>query len=604
MAFDFFAKEEETLNVQNKEIQDILWKEKEGTWFSRAKDTVVDMVTSVGSTVSAGADYIESEFFTNVDEDKGIKDFDWRQRYNKMLENPELDDDDRASIYQLMQKDDIVDWNKYQSHANKQQAEYEASTSDSAKLSKKNTEVFRNKLKASIADNVKNIDNRYQLDVLSKGVDKLTTQYEMMYTNVLETYNQTKDDKILEERDNMQEIYENQIINFTKGFADKIEDWLTYKQAYSETVDEDKEAANKIVALQQSMQRTMYRQSIKSNFSDSLDDLKAFNIGWTVWNFFAWAMNIISAWGELAWQAIEEGKQTLWRYDMIEELANLNIYKEGTSNRTKWVGTLWSWTVSVFDWLPSLAPAIGTMLFGNKLAATSKIKNSIWLALNAKKLSTGKQLLAAGRKAEFVMDNVNDLFLLDAAFQTAIGRPMTDEDFISNWMFNLPINWLTARLTSKIKIADFAISDKVLREDFISKWLLNSIKKATSPEAAGESLFLAKSIWDKGTISVKDLAKTNQKLYEKVLEAQSSAINYRNTATTYDIWLSNELSADMIQADKVNWQQTADMFENIEMAKWRANQLTDYLGDPYNKETFLFAAKTNNWLINRLMGDW
>jgi hypothetical protein len=61
----------------------------------------------------------------------------------------------------------------------------------------------------------------------------------MFYENIMETYKDTRDERILDEWNKIRKEYENNILQFTKNRANNmVDNNITFSEAYSKTLGE------------------------------------------------------------------------------------------------------------------------------------------------------------------------------------------------------------------------------------------------------------------------------------------------------------------------------------------------------------------------------
>lgn len=417
--------------------------------FSAIKDNVSSLFEWAKEAVQGGGkflwdivtwgkqliNYWISEFITNRDDERGIKDFDKFQWYEKQLQDPTLDDNDRAQLYQNMANEWIVDMNKYQNW-NSNQPQPEISEDDKA------IDSFRKGLTDSIMPNFKAGDKR-QRDVLTEWVNELTKDYDILYRNTMDTYKDTKDEKILTKWNELGPKYQQSLQTAAKTFANSINAGKSYQDAYADLVKTNKDLAEGIVDIQNQMTDTILGAGTDKWMWRAQEWFSKGNLVKGIFGTVMWGLGLIEQ--GLQWlvsEPLEELKQGTWYYDTLEELSNLWVYKEWTSSWAKWLWNIKGAAFELFDALPSLTPAVASLLVGNKASSVAKLDEllSIWSKL--------KKTNFVGRLGS---ELIQDFVIYDTAAQQAMGRPMTDEDLALNAFINIPVDWMIALLNRPAK---------------------------------------------------------------------------------------------------------------------------------------------------------
>jgi len=66
---------------------------------------------------------------------------------------------------------------------------------------------------------MKDLTDSYQLNAVTKAIERMNNQFGMFVDSYAGTYKSTRDDKLLEDFNNILTEYSNDIINFTKQWA-------------------------------------------------------------------------------------------------------------------------------------------------------------------------------------------------------------------------------------------------------------------------------------------------------------------------------------------------------------------------------------------------
>lgn len=432
------------------------------------KDFVWGIVDTAGQLIQTGV----SEFITNKDEGKWIKDYDKFQEYSAQLNDPTLGDDERANIFGLMKQDNVIDPVKFSQWQKQSQAK------KSNKAEEDLTSV-RKELEDNIMEQLKKADTRYKKDAIIWHIDEIMKDYQ----DLADSYRQTKEDNPNID-DNLWRWNKTRWLQIVKDkskqFSENILRGATDDEAYDRMMANDKGEANELVNVDQDRRIYLYWEQIRNDFGTSRDELKSGNVIWSLYNWFKWIMNSISALGTEAWDILEEWKQMLGYYDTLEEWSNLDLEKWALNKiKARWF--------ELFDWANRIAPSVATIWAGNKAMEAMKIEQLITKWLQSSKylrladeavaewadaaLAYSLDAIKPSKAAKFISENLWDALLFDAAAQSAMWRPLTDEDFMQNWIMNIPINawlamfvkgWLKNLWLPKININDWQFSKEVI----------------------------------------------------------------------------------------------------------------------------------------------
>lgn len=560
--------------------------------------------------------YWWTELVSNKDKKKWINDWDeYKKRMKQMSET--TSQEEYQSLYNKMVQDNIIDEPKYKQYQEDEKA-WEYYKFEQAKTADKQT--FFDKLDKELSPIMQNTTNRYQIDALSKWLQKIESQYSMFYDNVMETYKDTRDERILNEWDKIRREYENDILQFTKSWANNlVNNNMTYWEAYNKTLRQwnNEEFANWISKIERQLSNKMFKFTINQNLTDAWDAIWTFNLlKWiNQWllaakNGITWAVKQVS-------NLLEEWKQLTWRYDVVEELMNLRVFDENASWFEKAIWNV-NWFVNtMIDSLPAYWPAVIELILARKiepglLKNTNKLMD-LWKAWDFKRFGS---TLGWVTLKELALDNL----IYDEVFQNMIGRPISNEDENINLMFNIPIDFLQWALQANarwlkpaMKASDFAL-------DAISPEMLKIIKTswdtAEDIKRLWEKVYLLRGLetteWTKefknfnkwNLVNLEEIKNSNEKLYNKITKALDDASGYWDRLTKYEwnaedllLWLEETLSRKEIS--KLS---TIEKLDKASEKVWRQSKLMTEAWD-----NLLLWAKTvgktiwdiiRNWTVN------
>ena len=137
----------------------------------------------------------------------------------------------------------------------------------------------------------------YQLNAVTKALSEEYDQYEMFLDSYAQTYKSTRDPNLLKDFDRTLREYEDNIIKFTTRFASNLtskdQSWIA---AYYDTLNDAnmREYAQGIRKIQWDAENKMAAAAIKSNFWDSREALKSWNIISSVAEIIWWGMNTVN----------------------------------------------------------------------------------------------------------------------------------------------------------------------------------------------------------------------------------------------------------------------------------------------------------------------
>ena len=507
-------------------------------------------IKNMGSDLWSAAKTLRSDKISNKDNSKWIKDYDRRKYYNSIIQSSDLTDDEYNYMIKSMADEWVIDENKYKSYEVKRKQK-EEEKEDFNKVKDKHINQFWEEI-----DNVlwtyfnSNIDT-YTINVLTKAKSELIKQYQMMYEWMMNTYDDTRDDKILEAWDKDSEQYRQDILKFLNGWADSLtKNWSRYNTAYLDVINQDqyKELANDLNVIQRNWTWKMDTAAVRSNFKWAINDLTE----WKIWSALVWtvvwALNTLNlALDTVVWVPIEELKQWVsWMYDVVEELVSLNVYKETDSNLRKRWWTVANWWVEMIDALPQLIQVL--IPFGK----WQKIEKSTKLIKMMNKLPSFTKWVEATWVTKFAYTASQlaaDVFAYDLAFQQFTNQPLTSQDVITNMMFNLPIDSFLWMLSKWAKYFKPNISRDILTSDSISKELAAMIAKGWNEEMDIYKLAEKYYIWKwlekewKDVLSIAEIEKTNKALADKIRNVQEKSTEVRDRISWYE-WRANDLAIE------------------------------------------------------------
>lgn len=442
-----------------------------------------DTIKSVWEWIKNAGQYVVSEFLTNKDMSKWILDFDKFQEYNKLIEAPWVDSNEIKEIQGRMASEGIIDpylFGNYMIKSAEATAKAEAKVSPVDKQVGQSVYDLRNSMSNDLAEDYKKWD-KYQREVIAKAIDELTAQYQYQADNVLKVYEDTKSPELIKQRNELRPEYEQLIRDSAKKYAQYINEWLDFNEAYKKLIKEWRDKADRIIEIQTKLQNTMnWKAWVVWNFKEAASHLKWDWTNWSLldelWNVPKWMfdlgkglMNIMN-WVEwIIWQWIEKTFNYFWKYDTLEELSHMNIYRDSAPILDQY-RTLKNRWWEILDALPQLIPAVAWLVFGNKWAQAIKLDQAMTTLLRGGKFIEGASDIS--KMWKFVSEWLQDLMWMDMVAQPLIGRPMTTKDFQENRMFNLPINAFLGSMVRWGKLIqwlpDGALSPKYISPDVLS----------------------------------------------------------------------------------------------------------------------------------------
>lgn len=571
--------------------------------------------------------WLDNAWHTITDKDtkNGIYDYSQFKEYNKQLKAAEASWEtvDRDLFYQSMAKDGIIDYDKFKENYK----EYEWQYDKYKKALENNKEDFSNKLKDSLSTAMSNAEGSYEINTLTKAIDKMVNQRQMFVDSVMTTYKDTRDKSLVDYMNETIDDYDNAIITFTKEWADHLtRENMKWGGAYYATIKDDdmKDLANTIVRIQNKAQNKMTYAAVADNFADSWKSFTHWNFISAAWEFIWAAMNGINWILDKAGNILEEWKQIAWwMYDVVEELNHLNTYADDASWFRKAFWTLGSWWMSIIDAIPQLWPAVADLFVWEKIGTLSKaakaIKNADKVVDAAKQASLIDKIITKWKYKDFIkiwtekwiqyLDEVTkDILVYDVAFQQFEWHPLTTDEMTLNLLFNLPLDWLSVSFNQWAKYFKPNIAQDILKWDrakFISRELLNQLEKWIEKWYSDEKLAEIYYIWKwletikepKHMISIEEgLTSSKKDLYERILKIQDDSTWIWERLTTFQ-WNMDDMVTEM--TSRVSNRQ----LKTISLREWLVQLENDLISRTNLLRIFKenIVAHTNVWYIWRLI---
>lgn len=450
-------------------------------------------------------DFLENTWHTITDEDEEhwIKDYSEYKHYKSLLDNAD-ENVDKTAVYKQMANEWVIDFDKFTAYE-------DAHKNDVKPFEKYNKAVedikwdFNNKISNALSPYMKDLTDSYQLNAVTKAIERMNNQFWMFVDSYAGTYKSTRDDKLLEDFNNILTEYSNDIINFTKQWAGHlVNEWQWWMKAYYNTLNDEwmRSIANNISSIQMKAENRMAQAAIKDNFWDSWEAFKSWNLISSVAELFWAAANSANWILDKAWNLIEEGKQAwLGWYDVVEELNHLNVYSNDAWALEKAFWTMGSWVASIVDAAPTIWPVVVDLLFWTKTGITGVAKwaklsktaqraeriddvvNTLFKSKKSiKTLAKAEDLVELSTEwstlwARYIKNVMDDVLLFDIWFQQFEWRPLSDDDMALNMLFNLPLDLAAARLAKWARYFKAGLSDSDLITDTISDDALKMFRK-------------------------------------------------------------------------------------------------------------------------------
>lgn len=548
---------------------------------------------------------------TNKNEDRWINDFKKYNEYSKKM-TASQSEDEYTEYYKKMVDEWVINESKYNKYLDDQKKDKNYAFNQ-AKEEWKN--VFNNKFESALSPIMKQAQNRYQIDAISKGIKEIEDQYSMAFENAMNAYNDTRDDRILDEWLKTSKEYEDNITKVAEEWAKKIVAGKTYWDAYSETIKDaaNKQAANEIVSLERRMTDKLYDYTIDRNFNDANEYASAGNLFQSLNSTLLWAKNYITWWLQHLNYATEELKQDVtWRYDVTEELANLYVFDEDASWITKTLG----WAKWVGNWMLDSLPQIAPLVW--ELLATKKMPWGMLKKLD-KAIDTTKAtntFTRAGNRriSRFLTDITMDNLVYDTSFQTLVWHPITWEEENLNLLFNSMIDWAQAMLHVPAKYFNDTLKPSDLMNTNISADAIAIAKQLDDKnlKQLTEQLVLlrgkeitewtsANKAWLNNFFDIEELRKTDPELVAKYEKIQQEAYNYTDRIRNQKADLDDILLA----FEEMKWRKAANETDTLTKIKTVSEDIIKKSQTIKELWDFIFSgAKAISQTFKNALWDW
>lgn len=526
---------------------------------------------------------------TNENDDWWINDWKKYKEYSSKMN--EAESEEKASDYMKKMIDEgIINEAKYNRYLNDQKNKPDYAFTQ-AKEEWKN--VFNNRFESALSPIMQQATNRYQIDAISKGVKEIEDQYSMAYENAMNAYNDTRDDRILDEWLKISKEYEDSITKVTQEWAKKIVAGKTYWDAYGETINDaaNKKLSNDIVSLERHMTNKLYQYTLNRNFNDAWEYATTWNLFQALNSTVLWAKNLITWWLQQIWFATEELKQDVTgRYDVTEELANLYVFDEKANWITK---TLW-WAQWVGNWLldslPQIAPVVWELFATRKVPWT--LLKKLDKAIDATRWATWFNRVGTRRITRYITEKTMDNLVYDTSIQVAVWHPITWEEENINFLFNTVIDWAQALIHAPANYFKDWLKSTDIMNNNISRDALEIAKQLDDKNLwlLTQQLVLlrwmeitdwtkANKAWLSNSFDLDELRKIDPDLAAKYEKIQKNAVDYTNR----------------IQNNIATLQDRVLTFEDLKGRK--AAEVTDVLTQSREvAESILKRSNTIKWL--------
>ena len=544
---------------------------------------------------------------TDKDEEKWILDYSQYKQYKSLLDKTG-EYVDKTAVYQQMATEWVIDFDKFTAY----EKEHEGEIQPFEKYKSAVEDIkwdFNNKISNALSPYMTNVDDSYQLNAMTKAIERMNNQFGMFVDSYADTYKSTRDEKLLENFNDILAEYSNDIIKFTSQWAGHlVNEWQKWMWAYYNTLNDAwmREIANNITRIQQQAENKMAAAAIKDNFWDSWEAFKKWNLISSVAELALWAINSANWVLDKAGNVIEEAKQTtLWWYDVVEELNHLNVYSNDAWALEKAFGTMWSWVASIVDAAPTLWPVVIDLLVWSKTWVTSAVKWAKWVKLakttqwaervddvvNAifkwkksyKKIAKAWDLIKNAEEwstlwVRYLKNLMDDILLFDIGFQQFEWRPMSDDDAALNMLFNLPLDMVAAMMTKPMFFKS-VMKNTDLITDVISEDALKLFKKAFGKDWTKKKAIEEAAEWYYMLRSLEtSYAPTKTFTLEEIKDLPSweALVNYIKEVQESSVWTVERLSSF--------WATANDLLLEAETRKAIAKMWTDKL-DAVDKST-------------------
>lgn len=533
-----------------------------------------------------------SDWFSNVwhtvtdkDEDHWILDYSEYKRYKDILDAAPKDQTDLTAVYQQMASEWVIDYNKF---TNWRETEWAKEQGKYYKYDKAVDAIkvdFDTKLASALQPYMNGDDKSYEINALTKAREVMNNQFSMFLDWYASTYKNTRDENLLKDFNDVLKDYETSIINFTKQWANNLtskNEW--WAKAYYDTLNDAWMAdyAKNIRRIQFETENKLTSAAMKSNFWDSWTALMNGNpisaLAETLWWVINWVNWVLD---KFVWNPTEWVKNTTigW-YDVVEELANLNVYSNDAWALEKTFWTMASWVWDIIDAAPTLVPAVVDIIVWSKVwvigkaGKASKRANSIDDAVGViyKNQRAAKNIakmwdmtINAGVSwnlwtfpLQMLSRFMENVFVFDVAAQQFEWNPITDDMMVFNFLINLPIDTIASLLPEGTKL--------------IAKWLTKAD--------------LVTDVIDK---DIFDMLSKHYNWYKKALENGDKATKeYEKLTKATDKLQFDRSAIDAANQARKQWQEKYYMAKSLEARSWIAPKNTVNLTDSWLDE----------WLVN------
>lgn len=577
--------------TQWQEIKESLSNDKDSMLSKSSVNKVWNSIKDMWKSLRWAAKTLRSDKVSNKDISKWINNYDRRKYYNNILSNSDLSEDEYNYVYKSMVDEGVVDDTKYKARKVKEEEE-EANKEQFKKVKENHINQFSTQLDEKLWKYFNETIDTYTIDVLTKAKSEMLKQYQMMYESMMDTYEDTRDQKILDAWDKDSVQYQQDILNFVDGWANSLtKNGSRYNTAYLDVINQNqyKEMANDLNKIQYRWTNKMNAAAVRSNFKWALNDLTEWKIWSALVGVWVWALNIINlALDAIVWWWVEELKQNIaGMYDVTEELVSLNVYKETDSKLRKWWWTVANWWVELIDALPQFAEFLVPFTKWAKIEKSTKIIKWVnrlstfakWAWVEARWVS---------RLAYTAWQLAADTLAYDLAFQQFTSKPLTTEDALTNMMFNLPIDSFLWAISKWAKYFKPNIAKDVLVSDDISKEFVRRIARAWDKDRdltmLAEKYYISKWLekeW-RDMLKISEIEKTNPDLAKKIRDVQNRSTSIWDRLTQYDGKAEDfaiQSATDMSKRRRKQMpivEQVERTFQDYKLKSWMLNSMYEW----------------------------
>lgn len=425
-----------------------------GDMFSNSVDLIWDLFKT-------GKDFIEAKVF-NTQADQWIYDVDKYEDYMGKISAAETTwDYEWANKYRsLLVEEWVINYDKYNEFMKKQETgELDLEAKWVYDFETKTREQFL----SSVAEQIKDNNDPFLQEVIFEAAEQQVKQFSDLYSNIVKT-KETSSFSHQRWLDDMQHNINNQVSLFQDYIDNTIAaNWNT-KEGLNKTLE--KEEFREIANTNAKLFYTISAASHKAWMERWVDDVLRWNmlqkVGWLIKIASGWLWFTLTGWSVL----LEEWKQVLplvWdRYDITEELRNLNLYREWE----EWVfDSTARFIWETYDALPSILPSLVSMIAAKK---------AIWWSSLAKYVEWAKKYR---RTKDAVFNTAQDLFVFDVIWRNMLWRQVSWQDIVDDFIMSWMINSISSMLLVNKHTAK-NIFDKV-HETYV-KWSLKKVSPTDS----------------------------------------------------------------------------------------------------------------------------